>query len=1260
METKNSTSFRSFQNQWTVLKSFVILFFFFFSLNPLNAQNRLRVMKMGLGDGTIKSKNPGINCGATCEDTYNAETTVTLIADPSPGSTFVGWEGDVTSVRDTISVDVNQVRSIRAEFQLTRPIPKIADFAPEKIDSFLTANTHVNTPSRFLAALPDDYKRNWVLMSRSESLQTGTAKIPRIILPSPDTRFVFTIGMGTSSSYPGSHPNAIEYMEWNDSLRTFRMHEIVVDTIPPMGTLPGRSRKVSIDDAKCSKCHSTRNVINRSRFPGTSPRGVIPKSKPNWDTYDSWGGMLVFNRDRIYQGSLEAAAFRKLFNMWNWQGNAPTREVLEQLELQPKGVRSKDSIGRFSGGVNDGHVWFAFDGRNNVVTSEPAPSGTSTINTNYKFDGVVGSGDTSVVQRDSTFLTLQHTLDKIDDEGRGVRLFDALGGAVGDLNQLRVADEIIKHKYATGSVPIDVRPIALAIISNKVYINVDSNKVLSANPNYRLRVDTAFFNNRIMKINDLFTDTKLRQESLTRRKVDIQKFNFDRRNDPYTVANIKGLIKEYGDSTSFGDNDTITRVRQEVFRRGLEGFDGDRTVMNGIYVDREDYFRSKRNDTMQSYNVRMISMFRYFLEPLGVTVDEWSINVRSRSLGYNFADVFHRYGTILERELKRSLREKPVIKKGTNIAFDVTNDSLLIVAVNQTLSNLPSVDDIPTYTDVQRIFNKACIECHGGLRYPPYENLGGFRLDLSENEYADGVNGNDRLKRSYDRVLEVTTTDTATSRLYQRLIDPNQFTIAGGMMPMNGPPLSNTDIETIKRWILGTPSRPYTHGDPHIGTVNGVRYDFQAAGEFTLLKAQNIEIQARQTAVETSRPLGPNPHTGLTSCVSINTAFAIRLGGNRITYQPSAMGQEGSEMQLRVDGKLVNLTKDGVKLELNGRIIPVGSSGIQIEGRGGTIIVITAGWWSRIKQWYLHMDIRHIRAKRGIMGEITKGNWLPALPDGTQLGRMPKSLADRHDVLYNRFGNAWSVTDANSLFDYTGGTSSDTYVISSWPPQSGTVCEVPNTIVSSEPLPPMDRLVAENLCGAIREDGRRENCIQDLIITGEVNFAEIYLEADRIDQNTYPEPPKLLYPKDFEVTLSFPVEFEWERAKDADGDDLKYTYYVWEVNDDIDQNLAEEIFEDNLFSSNSCLIYIVIFILFILILWYFISKSNSTKKDLWKTILGVSLVIGIVIIWISCSGTTMTKTVSNLEAGKSYFWKVTAEDGNGGIVESETYRFDVK
>jgi hypothetical protein len=39
---------------------------------------------------------------------------------------------------------------------------------------------------------------------------------------------------------------------------------------------------------------------------------------------------------------------------------------------------------------------------------------------------------------------------------------------------------------------------------------------------------------------------------------------------------------------------------------------------------------------------------------------------------------------------------------------------------------------------------------------------------------------------------------------------------------------------------------------------------------------------------------------------------------------------------------------------------------------------------------------------------------------------------------------------------------------------------------------------------------------------------------------------------------------------------------------------------------------------------------------------------------------TLNKTVVELKSGTEYFWKVVAEDGKGGIAESETRRIKTK
>ncbi|HYE55295.1 MAG TPA: hypothetical protein VD996_10640, partial [Chitinophagaceae bacterium] len=890
---------------------------------PLN----IRVMVTGLGTGTITSAS-GINCGADCDETLASGGAVTFTATAGADSEFDHWEGDATGTDNPITVTLGADASVRAVFRLTTTIPTITNFTPEGLQDYLDDNPIVNSPDRFLAALPPEFKLNWILMSRSESLQTGTAKFPRLLLPSADARFVFTIGMVTNESYPGSDSNAIEYMQWDDGEKNFRFHEIILANIPQRGAVAPRTRMVAIDDTKCSKCHSTRNVLNRSSFPGTT--GVTPgtvkyKNKPNWDSYDSWGGMLPFNRDRIYNGTVEAAAFRKILNPWTWRSDPTIRSIIEQLALQPPGVPAEDRITRTVGGANDGHVNFAFDGGATVLT-EPAPAGSGTISTNYLFNNTVGGSATSVTQR-GAYVTLRHSGDVtttgLNVEGRGVQLFDLLGGFDGTLNQQRVADEMISHQYATGSFLIDIRPVALAISNGSIRLNAAKTAIETTTP---LSVDLSFFNSRTgMTINQLYNDTRDRARSLPRRKVDIEKINLDRTGDPYLSGlepvPTKGLIAEYGMNTSDGASVTPERIRKDVFRRPIDLGDPDQTVMGGIFVDRELY----------DANTDKMTLYRYFLEPLGVSVDKWSMGVRGRSRTYTFADIFDTYLNIFIPQLRSSMtntadpRYRPVAG-----LTDANDEPQLIAAVNSTLAILPGVADVPKYTDVQRIFNKSCIECHGGLDYPPYSNSSNV-LDLSENEnpMGEGTAGaSPRLARAHG--LATARAANLSGPLYTR-INMTSEDCPGGLMPCGGPSISKTDIETIKRWIGG--ANPYTNGDPHLRTVDGVTYDFQAAGEFVLLRGENLELQARHSPVQTSVPLGPDGHTGLTSCVSLNTAFAARIGSHRVTYQPNINGTpDPSGLQLRVDGELVKISAAGISLGPDGRIMPTSApGGIQIN-----------------------------------------------------------------------------------------------------------------------------------------------------------------------------------------------------------------------------------------------------------------------------------------------------------------------------------------
>ena len=1234
---------------------------------------QLRVMKKGLGSGTVTSSPGGINCGTDCVENYGSGSVIILTATPEPDSVFAGWELDGTGTT-TRTVTMSADRSVRAAFNLINAIPPLTTFTPRDIQDYLDlpSASHVNTAARFLAALPPEFKQNWLLMSRSESLQTGTAESPRLLLPSADAQAVFTIGMKEHLSYPGSHPNAIEYMQWNAVEKNFQFHEIVLSPIPDMGenfsdggwSIPARTRGVKPDDAKCFKCHSTSNVLNPGPYPGTTgiPSGTVKwKNKPNWDSYDSWAGLLGFNRDRIYQGSVEAAAFRKFFNLWTWRANDPVRAIIEQLDLQPPGVPAADAITRRSGGPNDGHIDFAFDG--GLVLTEPLPSGSSSINTDYSFDGVpvtVNPLDGPSVTRGGSYVTLRHTSDTTSTaesavEGRAVQFFDFLGGQGGFLNQQRITDELISHRFATGSFPIDVRPIALAIAQGWI-VKSGGTVVSTVGPALNSGA-FPFFNARHGLLNltppvitALVNDTRTRAQSMPHRKADRQKKNLDRTGDEYLASPEQGLIQQYGAATSAGADPTIDMLRQEVFRRPITlGTPDTGGILGGIYVDRELY----------AENTERIALFRYFLEPLGVSVDKWSMGVRGRSRTYTFStfDAYH-----LDQ----------IIADMTNSLGPMT-PAEVITAVNNTLSSLPDVNQVPYFTDVQRIFNKSCIECHGGLLYPPYRNYlpasiaRDAHLDLSEDENPPSTIGvSPRLARSYGKAVAYTTTDPATSYLYQRLIATSED-CPSGLMPCGGPALTTADIETIRRWIQGPPARPFTVGDTHIRTVDGTNYDFQAAGEFVLLRDEFLELQSRQTAVGTDGPLGPNPHTGLTTCVSVNTAVAIRIGSDRISYQPNLSGKpDPTELQLWINGKLTQMTSQAVPLESGGRVIPTSApGGLQIDAPGGTVIVITPGFWAHYQLWYLSVDVRGVRATMGLMGAISKGNWLPALPDGTLMGPRPASLQKRYDDLYERFGKAWRVTDTTSLFHYAPGTSTATFTIASWPNGVDSQFCIPPPqpgVVNRPPQPRLPLAEAEKACSDVVDPDRRANCVQDVMATGERGFATTYLLADKIGRNAIPKAPGLLSPVDFPTDkLVKPVTFTWNRATDQDGDPISYKLYIWVAGQTPNNNNAGPVLfpgELSIKRQNGLVV----------IEWAEALAQLESAGSLtgpWETIPNA---VSPHLVFPTAKSQfyrlrvfeQISKTVSELASGQLYYWKVIAEDGKGGTVESETRGFQVE
>jgi hypothetical protein len=157
-----------------------------------------------------------------------------------------------------------------------------------------------------------------------------------------------------------------------------------------------------------------------------------------------------------------------------------------------------------------------------------------------------------------------------------------------------------------------------------------------------------------------------------------------------------------------------------------------------------------------------------------------------------------------------------------------------------------------------------------------------------------------------------------------------------------------------------------------------------------------------------------NPYTGLTTCVSLNTAVAARVGTHRVSFQPNIINgvPDSSGMQLRVDGKLTTPGDNGIDLGSGGRIVNSAGGGIEIDFPDGASLVATPLFWSYYSVWYLNLHVYRTRATKGIMGVIRipiitagiskfpENSWLPALPDGSTVGPMPEGLHERFVTLY--------------------------------------------------------------------------------------------------------------------------------------------------------------------------------------------------------------------------------------------------------------------
>ena len=267
-----------------------------------------------------------------------------------------------------------------------------------------------------------------------------------------------------------------------------------------------------------------------------------------------------------------------------------------------------------------------------------------------------------------------------------------------------------------------------------------------------------------------------------------------------------------------------------------------------------------------------------------------------------------------------------------------------------------------------------------------------------------------------------------------------------------------------------TPSPPCTtscassDGDPHLVTVDGFRYDFQAAGEFRALAAgDGFEVQVRQEMF------------GDHSNISANTAVAMSVMGDHVgVYMASG------EPEVHLDGAVAHI--DGTTKLAHGGTVSLDSGSVAVAWPDGSTVwaVPSRGGSTYGLHVIVSLDASRKAQTTGLLASAPGGRLTAR--DGTQVTyAAPQPGSQAYTDLFRTFGDSWRVSAAESLFDYPD-KQHDEFDLR----------QFPDTATSLDTLSADDLARGRAACAGVRDPQRRDECTFDVGLTGETALADSY------------------------------------------------------------------------------------------------------------------------------------------------------------------------
>jgi hypothetical protein len=262
----------------------------------------------------------------------------------------------------------------------------------------------------------------------------------------------------------------------------------------------------------------------------------------------------------------------------------------------------------------------------------------------------------------------------------------------------------------------------------------------------------------------------------------------------------------------------------------------------------------------------------------------------------------------------------------------------------------------------------------------------------------------------------------------------------------------------------------HMNGDVHITNYDGVHFDFQAVGEFTASKStapgDSFDVQIRLEPWFTG------------SSVSVMTQVAASVGSDRVTFD-----LHRSDM-VWVDGAATTLSAANPTLNLaGGQLTELSPAQFELDWNTGESLKVTNGGS------FLNVDIAvnssvgpsHVQ---GLLGSEAGAASAFQLPNGTVLSQ-PLSAQQ----LYSTFGNAWRITQQESLFDYNAGQSTATF----------TNLNFPQAFTSLQSLPGQVLNAAGNavFAAGITDPNIAADAALDFAATGDPSFVTAAAQVDQ-------------------------------------------------------------------------------------------------------------------------------------------------------------------